>query len=106
MPEAPVRELQAADARGAHPVLVVWELTLTGAQPCGHGGSRAGAARESELSTVEIVEVARSLARLGAREVTVIGGEAYLRPDLHEIVHELCRLGLRVSMQTGGRAFT
>ena len=87
-------------------MLVVWELTLKCDQPCGHCGSRAGAAREVELSTAEIFDVARGLARLGAREVTVIGGEAYLRPDLHEIVHELNRLGMRVSMQTGGRAFT
>jgi radical SAM protein with 4Fe4S-binding SPASM domain len=96
----------ADDARGAHPVFVVWELTLKCDQPCGHCGSRAGEARERELSTSEIFEVAASLARLGAREVAVIGGEAYLRPDLHDIVRELCRLGLRVSMQTGGRAFT
>jgi radical SAM protein with 4Fe4S-binding SPASM domain len=38
--------------------------------------------------------------------VALIGGEAYLRPDIHEIVRFLADLGLRVVMQTGGRAFT
>ncbi len=63
-------------------------------------------ARPVELSTEACFEVAASLARLGAREVAVIGGEAYLRDDLEEIVAELTRLGMRVSMQTGGRGVT
>ena len=104
--EAPVRDIGPDDMTGPRPIFVVWELTLKCDQPCGHCGSRAGKARESELSTTEVLDVAKSLARLGAREVAVIGGEAYLRSDLHEIVRALCELGLRVSMQTGGRAFT
>src|SRR6185369_6710413 len=51
-------------------------------------------------------EIAESLSRLGTREVTLIGGEAYLRPDVYDIVRKLADLGMRVTMQTGGRAFT
>jgi radical SAM protein with 4Fe4S-binding SPASM domain len=36
----------------------------------------------------------------------VIGGEAYLRTDLVQIVRTLAESGIRVTMQTGGRAFT
>jgi radical SAM protein with 4Fe4S-binding SPASM domain len=75
-------------------------------QPCQHCGSRAGHAREDELDTGEILEVAKGLVRLGTREVTVIGGEAYLRTDLVQIVRALTDAGIRVTMQTGGRAFT
>lgn len=75
-------------------------------QPCEHCGSRAGHARSSELSTDEILEVGASLARLGCREVALIGGEAYLRPDLHQVVRFLADKGIRVVMQTGGRAMT
>jgi radical SAM protein with 4Fe4S-binding SPASM domain len=75
-------------------------------QPCEHCGSRAGHARSSELSTDEILEVGASLARLGCREVALIGGEAYLRPDLHAVVRFLADKGMRVVMQTGGRAMT
>jgi len=74
-------------------------------QTCHHCGSRAGEARERELTTAELLEVAEAVIRLRAREVTVIGGEAYLRPDLHEIVSALARGGVRVTMQTGGRSF-
>jgi radical SAM protein with 4Fe4S-binding SPASM domain len=102
----PVRALRAEDAEGPRPIYVVWELTMKCDQPCQHCGSRAGKARERELDTDQILEVARGLVRLGAREVTVIGGEAYLRDDLHTIVRALADGGIRVTMQTGGRAFT
>lgn len=90
----------------AIPIYAVWELTLRCDQPCAHCGSRAGPARPQELTTEEAQEVGGALARLGCREVTLIGGEAYLRPDLPEIARHLVGLGVRVTMQTGGRAFT
>ncbi len=75
-------------------------------QPCQHCGSRAGHARDEELSTEEVLAVAASLADLGCREIALIGGEAYLRTDLYEIVAFLAGRGLRVGVQTGGRALT
>ncbi len=103
---APVRALRPEDFEVARPIYAVWELTMKCDQPCEHCGSRAGHARSSELSTDEILEVGASLARLGCREVALIGGEAYLRPDLHQIVRFLADKGIRVVMQTGGRAMT
>lgn len=88
------------------PIYAVWELTLRCDQTCGHCGSRAGRARPDELSTAEAKEVGSALSRLGCREVTLIGGEAYLRRDLGEIVAHLVSVGVRVTLQTGGRAFT
>jgi radical SAM protein with 4Fe4S-binding SPASM domain len=92
------------DGEGPKPIYAVWELTLMCDQPCQHCGSRAGAARDEELDTEEILEVAKSLARLGCREVALIGGEAYLRKDLPIIIRALADAGIRVVMQTGGRA--
>jgi radical SAM protein with 4Fe4S-binding SPASM domain len=94
------------DASKPRPVYVVWEITMKCDQPCQHCGSRAGPARRNELSTEEAFAIAESLSRLGTREVTIIGGEAYLRPDVYDIVGKLAGLGMRVTMQTGGRAFT
>jgi radical SAM protein with 4Fe4S-binding SPASM domain len=103
----PVRMLTLADTpEKPKPIYVVWEVTMKCDQPCQHCGSRAGPARPKELSTDEAFEVCDALARLGTREVTVIGGEAYLRHDIYEIVRRLTDLGMRVTMQTGGRAFT
>jgi radical SAM protein with 4Fe4S-binding SPASM domain len=103
----PVRAHTAEDElSGPRPVLVVWELTMHCDQPCGHCGSRAGKPRPNELTTAELLEVVDALARLRAREVALIGGEAYLRSDLFDVVRALDQRGIRVSMQTGGRAFT
>ncbi|UQA59833.1 radical SAM/SPASM domain-containing protein [Polyangium aurulentum] len=104
--KVPTRALMPADFLEAKPLYTVWELTMKCDQPCQHCGSRAGAARVEELSTQEVLEVAASLARLGCREVALIGGEAYLRDDLCEIISFLAGSGIRVIMQTGGRAFT
>lgn len=73
-------------------------------QPCQHCGSRAGKPREAELSTAEVLEVGDALHRMGCREIALIGGEAYLRKDLPTIVRFLVDKGMRVAMQTGGRA--
>lgn len=76
-------------------------------QACDHCGTRAGPApRPSELSTAQIFEVGRALDRLGCREVTLIGGEAYLHRDIHAIIRFLADLGMWVSIQTGGRTLT
>jgi radical SAM protein with 4Fe4S-binding SPASM domain len=101
----PARALRPEDIGKARPIYVVWEITMKCDQPCQHCGSRAGRARPSELTTEEIFEVARGLVRLGTREVTLIGGEAYLRDDCEAIIRFLSESGIRVSMQTGGRAF-
>src|SRR5262245_17689994 len=100
------RTVLPVDLEAPRPLFVVWELTMKCDQPCDHCGSRAGHARASELDTAEVLEVGRALGRLGAREIALIGGEAYLRPDLYEIVEALAALGVRVIMQTGGRALT
>jgi radical SAM protein with 4Fe4S-binding SPASM domain len=85
------------------PRYVVWELTLACDQPCTHCGSRAGTAREGELSTLEALELARQLAELGCFECALIGGEAYLHAGFLDVVRELKRLGVRPTMTTGGR---
>lgn len=106
-PQAPLaRTLTAEDHQSPRPVVVVWELTMKCDQPCAHCGSRAGHARSSELTTAEALDIGRRLVKMGAREIALIGGEAYLRPDLYEIIACLAGEGARVSMQTGGRALT
>jgi radical SAM protein with 4Fe4S-binding SPASM domain len=85
------------------PKYVVWEITLACDQPCTHCGSRAGEARSSELSTAKALEVVEELAAMGAEEVVLIGGEAYLHPGYLDIARALALAGIRVVMTTGGR---
>lgn len=86
-----------------HPAYVVWELTLACDQPCTHCGSRAGTAREGELSTSEALAIVAQLRDLGTREVVLIGGEAYLHPGFLELVAALKSAGIRPVLTTGGR---
>ncbi len=85
---------------------VVWELTLACDLACGHCGSRAGAAREGELDTREALAVVDQLAEMGAREVSLIGGEAYLRDDWDVIARAIADHGMLCSMVTGGRGLS
>lgn len=98
------RRLKPGEA--PRPLYVVWELTLRCDQPCQHCGSRAGAKRVRELTTEECLKVVSQLAAMGTREITLIGGEAYLRPDVYDIVSGIRDAGMIPTMQSGGRALT
>lgn len=105
MPQA-TRYLTPADRLNLAPVHVVWEITLACDLKCQHCGSRAGKRRPTELTTNECLELVRQLARLGTREVTLIGGEAYLRPDWTEIIREVRLQGMECTAQSGGLNLT
>jgi radical SAM protein with 4Fe4S-binding SPASM domain len=81
-------------------------VTLQCDLACRHCGSRAGRARPDELSTSEALDLVRQMADLGVREVTLIGGEAYLRADWLEIVRAVRQHGMTCSTTTGGRGVT
>ena len=89
-----------------HPAYVVWELTLQCDHACTHCGSRAGPKRPDELSTAEALDVVRQLAAMGAREVVLIGGEAYLHEGFLDVVAALRRAGVAPTLTTGGRGVT
>ena len=79
----------AQDLERRRPRHAVWELTLSCNLKCRHCGSRAGAPRSDELTTAEALSLVDALADAGVREVTLIGGEAYLRRDWLEIVRAI-----------------
>jgi radical SAM protein with 4Fe4S-binding SPASM domain len=116
LPVAPLasparRQLPLADDvrtvdRGWRPVYAVWEITLKCDLACRHCGSRAGRARPDELSTREALDLVSQMAALGVREVTLIGGEAYLRNDWLDIARAVRGHGMQCTMTTGGRGVT
>jgi radical SAM protein with 4Fe4S-binding SPASM domain len=79
----------------------VWELTLKCNLACGHCGSRAGSKRADELSPAEAQDLVRQMAELGITEVTIEGGEAFLRPDWLDIARAITAHGMVCSMTTG-----
>lgn len=69
---------------------------------CVHCGSRAGAKRPRELTTDEALDVVRQLAEVGIDEVTLIGGEAFLRRDWLTIAEAITKRGMVCTVTTGG----
>ena len=107
VPKPVRRRMQIVDDEAQfHPAYVVWELTLRCDHACAHCGSRAGAARDDELSTEKALAVVDELAALGAREVVLIGGEAYLHDGFLPVVRKLKSKGIRPTMTTGGKGIT
>ncbi|WP_404785943.1 nif11-class peptide radical SAM maturase 3 [Altericista sp. CCNU0014] len=84
----------------------VWEITLKCNLACQHCGSRAGHERANELSTEEALDLVRQMADIGIKEVTLIGGEAFLRSDWLDIARAITDAGMVCGMTTGGYGIT
>lgn len=104
--EVPSRYTSFNDYEATTPVYVVWEITLACNLKCSHCGSRAGKVRPGELTTEQCFEVIESLKNLGTREITIIGGEAFLRKDWLQIIERITESGMDCSMQTGAYNLT
>jgi len=88
------------------PIYCVWEVTLACDLACRHCGSRAGRARPDELNRDDALDLASQLVELGIKEVTLIGGEAYMRDDWLDLIRFFSKAGVATSMTTGGRSLT
>lgn len=88
------------------PIYAVWEITLACDLACRHCGSRAGRDRPEELSTEECLDLVDQMAELGVKEVSLIGGEAYLREDWTDIIARIKARGMVPLLTTGGRGLT
>src|SRR6266511_1510148 len=87
-------EVRAVD-RTDRPIYAVWEITLKCDLACRHCGSRAGAERPDELSLAEALDLTRQLAELGVKELTLIGGEAYLYAGWTDVIREIRKNGMQ-----------
>lgn len=84
----------------------VWEITLACCFSCNYCGSKAGHARDNELSTDECLGIAEQLADIGCRRVSLIGGEVFMRPDWRNIASALTNRNVKVSIITNGYLFS
>jgi radical SAM protein with 4Fe4S-binding SPASM domain len=98
-------EVRPIDQR-VRPIYAVWEITLACDLACRHCGSRAGRDRPGELSTEECLDLVDQMAGMGVKEVSLIGGEAYLRDDWTQILRRIRHHGMLALLTTGGRGMT
>lgn len=98
--------LPLVPGEGPRPRAAVWEFTLACDHACLHCGPRAGRPRHDELTTEESLQLVRDLARMGVGEVTLTGGEAYLRNDFLLVLREIRMQGMLASIVTGGYNLT
>lgn len=84
------------------PYSAVLELTLHCNMKCIHCGSSAGTSRTSELTTQQWITVCDELHKLGCKEVTLIGGEVFLRKDWFEIATAIRSNAMNINIVSNG----
>ena len=69
---------------------------------CKHCGSDSGNARPDELSNVEIINIIKELSTLGCEEITLLGGEIFLRDGWEDISKAITEHSMRLIIITNG----
>jgi len=82
------------------PLFIEWNLTFRCNQRCLYCG--ACDARREEWNTQQILEGLKCLWHIGARWITLGGGEPLLREDIGDIAHGAHALGFQVYLSSNG----
>lgn len=80
----------------------VLEITNRCNLRCAHCASDSGLPRENELTLAEWRQVLTEIHALGGEEITLIGGELFLRPDWADIADAVNDLGMRLVLISNG----
>jgi radical SAM protein with 4Fe4S-binding SPASM domain len=80
----------------------VWEITLKCNLRCSHCGSLAGLPRANELTTKECFRLCEELAELGCEDLSLMGGEPFLREDWFSIAQCIKNLGMNLNIVSNG----
>ena len=104
--DQPRPNLRLRTVHDTGPTFAVWECTLRCNQACRFCGTRAGKAGPDELDTELALKLISQLAEIGVREVSMHGGEAYLRQDFFTLVRAIRSHGMAATLVTGGRGLS
>jgi len=75
-----------------HLVILVTERCNSNCRLCNYGGKTT--AEQAEMSTGTILSLISEAASLGCTNIILSGGEPLLRPDITELFHATCDLGI------------
>ena len=84
------------------PLHVEWEITNACNLRCRHCYASAGDKASGELTTKEALDLVAELDSTGAADVTLSGGEPFLRKDLWQILRALNSRGIPFIIYTNG----
>jgi len=84
----------------------ILELTNRCNLRCVHCGSSSGSAREGELSIGRLLGVVDELAETGCGEITLLGGELFLRRGWEKVAARVRERGCRLVVVTNGLLLT
>jgi len=76
---------------------VFWAITGRCNLGCGHCYMSAPSGGACHLSTQEMLRILREIASAGATQLSLTGGEVFMRGDLPELLRAVCGAGLLVS---------
>jgi radical SAM protein with 4Fe4S-binding SPASM domain len=83
---------------------VVWDCTHRCNLRCLHCLTASGAAAPGELSTQEAMQLIDALAAMKVFNLSLTGGEPFLRADLLTLLHHIAKTNLRTDIATNGVA--
>lgn len=89
-----------SNKKGYYPRQAVWEMTLRCNMNCMHCGSRAGKARQDELTLEECRDIAKQLIDMGLEQITLIGGEIFTLDFWHIIARQFVDSGVSTNIIT------
>lgn len=69
---------------------------------CPHCASTSGEKRNNELDFAKIKNILQQIKQLGGREITLIGGEIFLRSDWYDICQVVNQLDMRLVLVSNG----
>lgn len=72
-----------------NPLDVEWEITNACNLRCRHCYVAAGEKLDNELNTKEALQLVEDLDRIGVTDITISGGEPFLRNDLWQVIGEI-----------------
>ncbi|MEM2953370.1 MAG: radical SAM protein, partial [Candidatus Bathyarchaeia archaeon] len=91
--------------RGGPLYIIPWRCTFTCDSGCVHCASADKPPMTDEMSTANALRMIDQVYAFGTQWLGISGGEPFLREDLFEIVGYARKIGLNVSIITGGRHF-
>jgi radical SAM protein with 4Fe4S-binding SPASM domain len=86
-----------------HPLTnAVIEITNACNLRCNHCGSDSGKVRPQEMTTPQIISLVNDLASLGCEEITLLGGEIFLKEGWEEIARAITSHKMRLILISNG----